>query len=122
VRAYFQAQQMFGIPKKGQCDYTQVLELDLAGVKPSRGRPQAPSGSHRAPEAQGGVRQDPPGALAGRYGKSKDEVGRRYHQIVEPLQPIPHVTGGGEQAPETAPEVVRTVSPGRTRTRLPKRR
>src|SRR5213595_754555 len=25
MRAYFQAQQMFGIPKKGQCDYTQVL-------------------------------------------------------------------------------------------------
>src|SRR5438270_12885703 len=30
LRAYFQAQEMFGIPKAGQCDYTQTLELDLS--------------------------------------------------------------------------------------------
>src|SRR5438067_2158626 len=42
MRAYFQAQQMFGIPKKGQCDYTQVLELDLASVGPSVAGPKRP--------------------------------------------------------------------------------
>src|SRR6476619_2322231 len=30
LAAYFKAQGMFGIPKKGQIDYSQVLELDLA--------------------------------------------------------------------------------------------
>src|SRR5437773_6007942 len=40
MRAYFQAQQMFGIPKKGECDYTQVLELDLGSVRPSVAGPK----------------------------------------------------------------------------------
>src|SRR5438270_2050855 len=30
LRAYYQEQGLFGIPKKGECDYTQVVELDLA--------------------------------------------------------------------------------------------
>src|SRR6266446_6747064 len=35
LRAYYQEQGLFGIPKKGQVDYTQVLDLDIASVKPS---------------------------------------------------------------------------------------
>jgi aconitate hydratase len=108
VRAYFQAQQMFGIPKKGQCDYTQVLELDLASVKPSVAGPKRPQDRIELPklkEVFGKILQEP--SPAG-YGKAKEEVGKRYHQIVEPLQPVPHVTGGGEQAPETVPEAVRS--------------
>src|SRR6266542_2942093 len=34
-RSYFLAQELFGIPRGGQCDYTQVIELDLASVRPS---------------------------------------------------------------------------------------
>jgi len=43
MRAYYQAQGMFGIPPAGACDYSQVLRLDLSTVKPSvagPGRPQ----------------------------------------------------------------------------------
>src|SRR5207253_4814444 len=32
LRSYFQEQGLFGIPKKGECDYTQLLELDLGTV------------------------------------------------------------------------------------------
>ncbi len=39
---YFTAQGMFGMPKKGQCDYSTVLELDLAEVKPSLAGPKRP--------------------------------------------------------------------------------
>src|SRR3979411_2247355 len=42
VRAYFQAQQLFGIPKAGQCDYTQVLDLDLSTVQTSVAGPKRP--------------------------------------------------------------------------------
>src|SRR5207248_1458267 len=42
LRDYFTAQGMFGIPKKGQCDYTQTLELDLASVRPSVAGPKRP--------------------------------------------------------------------------------
>ncbi|MGE0875991.1 MAG: aconitate hydratase AcnA [Burkholderiales bacterium] len=39
---YFKAQDMFGIPKAGQIDYSQVLELDLSGVMPSLAGPKRP--------------------------------------------------------------------------------
>jgi aconitate hydratase len=42
LRNYFNAQEMFGIPVEGQCDYSQVLTLDLATVKPSVAGPKRP--------------------------------------------------------------------------------
>ena len=41
-RAYYQAQGLFGIPKAGQCDYSQTLQLDLSSVKPSVAGPKRP--------------------------------------------------------------------------------
>ena len=41
-RSYFQAQQMFGIPRHGEVDYSQVLELDLADVQPGLAGPRRP--------------------------------------------------------------------------------
>ncbi|MBU6301475.1 MAG: aconitate hydratase AcnA [Verrucomicrobia bacterium] len=42
VRAYFQAQGMFGIPGKGEIDYSSELELDLSGIVPSVAGPKRP--------------------------------------------------------------------------------
>jgi aconitate hydratase len=39
---YFQAQQLFGMPKKGAIDYSVDLELDLASVQPSVAGPKRP--------------------------------------------------------------------------------
>jgi aconitate hydratase len=41
-RAYFKAQGLYGIPKQGDIDYSQVLELDLASVMPSLAGPKRP--------------------------------------------------------------------------------
>jgi aconitate hydratase len=41
-RAYFKAQGLFGIPKAGQIDYSETLELDLATVSPSLAGPKRP--------------------------------------------------------------------------------
>lgn len=41
-RSYYKAQGLFGIPKKGECDYSQVVELNLADVKPSVAGPKRP--------------------------------------------------------------------------------
>jgi aconitate hydratase len=41
-RAYFQAQGMFGMPKAGDLDYTNVLELDLGKVPASVAGPKRP--------------------------------------------------------------------------------
>ncbi|MCS7009239.1 MAG: aconitate hydratase AcnA, partial [Chthoniobacterales bacterium] len=40
--AYFRAQGMFGMPRMGQIDYSSILELDLATVKPSVSGPKRP--------------------------------------------------------------------------------
>src|SRR5262245_36207679 len=41
-RNYFKAQQMFGIPAKGECDYSTVLELNLQDVQPAVAGPKRP--------------------------------------------------------------------------------
>ena len=42
VRRYYQAQGLFGMPARGQCDYTSVLDVDLAGIEPSVAGPKRP--------------------------------------------------------------------------------
>src|SRR5688572_28591327 len=42
VRRYFQAQGLFGMPQRGQCDYTTVLDVDLGAVEPSVAGPKRP--------------------------------------------------------------------------------
>ncbi|MFI4923139.1 MAG: aconitate hydratase, partial [Burkholderiales bacterium] len=41
-RSYFKAQGLYGIPRAGQIDYSKVLELDLASIKPSLAGPKRP--------------------------------------------------------------------------------
>jgi aconitate hydratase len=40
--AYFKAQNMYGVPKAGEIDYTRVLELNLSDVTPSLAGPKRP--------------------------------------------------------------------------------
>ena len=40
--AYFKAQQLFGVPKAGDIDYSQVVKLDLGTVAPSLAGPKRP--------------------------------------------------------------------------------
>jgi aconitate hydratase len=42
IEAYYKAQGLFGIPKKGEIDYSQVVEMDLAQVVPSVSGPRLP--------------------------------------------------------------------------------
>ena len=42
VENYFKAQEMWGIPQKGQIDYTDDLELDLSSVVPAVSGPKRP--------------------------------------------------------------------------------
>jgi aconitate hydratase len=50
VKAYLQAQGMFGMPKKGDIDYTDVVELDLSTVKPAVAGPRRPHDRLDLPE------------------------------------------------------------------------
>ncbi|HEX4985198.1 MAG TPA: aconitate hydratase AcnA [Burkholderiales bacterium] len=42
LAAYFKAQKLYGIPKKGEIDYSKVVELDLGTVAPSLAGPKRP--------------------------------------------------------------------------------
>ena len=41
-REYFKNQEMFGMPKAGDLDYSRVVELDISGVRPSVAGPKRP--------------------------------------------------------------------------------
>jgi aconitate hydratase len=47
---YFRAQQMFGIPRKGEIDYSVDIDLDLADVQPSVAGPKRPQDRINLPE------------------------------------------------------------------------
>ena len=42
LQSYFKAQELYGIPRKGDIDYTRELELDLSTVTPSLAGPRRP--------------------------------------------------------------------------------
>ncbi|MCB1062840.1 MAG: aconitate hydratase [Verrucomicrobiae bacterium] len=42
VESYYKAQGLFGIPDKGDCDYTDLLELDLTTIVPAVAGPKRP--------------------------------------------------------------------------------
>lgn len=42
VREYYEAQGLFGVPKSGEIDYTQVIDLDLGSIVPSVAGPRRP--------------------------------------------------------------------------------
>ncbi len=40
--SYFRAQEMFGMPEPGEIDYSRVIEIDLAAIRPSVAGPRRP--------------------------------------------------------------------------------
>jgi aconitate hydratase len=50
IDAYYRAQGMFGMPAKGEIDYTRVIELDLGSIVPSLSGPKRPQDRVSLPE------------------------------------------------------------------------
>jgi aconitate hydratase len=76
---YFRAQDMFGMPRKGEIDYSIDLELNLGEVQPSVAGPKRPQDRINLPELGSTFRSlfaKPIGE--GGYGKSADELQRRF--------------------------------------------
>jgi aconitate hydratase len=120
VRSYFDAQGMFGIPRKGECLYSQVLELDLAEVRPSVSGPKRPQDRINLAEIKqrfGDLLQKP--MAENGYGKLNSEV-RLRHRVnigVKGGNGAAPLVGGGGQESETVPEAVMDqVSPINTST------
>jgi aconitate hydratase len=102
-RNYYKAQGMFGIPRKGQVDYTKVLELDLGTVRASVAGPKRPQDRIEIdvlkPTFVNMLQAEAPNG----YGKSATEVERKIKTIVGADPKTSHVAGGGEQEMESVP-------------------
>jgi aconitate hydratase len=102
-RSYYQAQGLFGMPLGGECDYSQVLDLDLSSVKPSVSGPRRPQDRIPLPDL-GRVFRDLLGKPAsdGGYGKPPESLSRRFPTRigVHTVSPEKPLVGGGRQEPE----------------------
>jgi aconitate hydratase len=93
---YFKAQRLFGMPQKGDIDYSKVLELDLASVKASVAGPKRPQDRIELDVLKtrfiNELQSDPPNG----YGKPADEISRKARTVVG-VSTGGVVTGGGAQ-------------------------
>ena len=78
---YFRAQKMFGMPRKGEIDYSVDVELDLAEVQPSVAGPKRPQDRISLPELGTTFREllEKP-VQAGGYGKKNVDL-REKHPV-----------------------------------------
>ena len=98
VRRYFNAQGLFGVPARGDCDYTTVIDIDLADIEPSVAGPRRPQDRI----ALGRLKDQFLALLtsADGYGK-RDAAGRATVRLADGKAPRP---GGGEQSEDTLPD------------------
>jgi aconitate hydratase len=108
VRNYFKAQGMFGIPRKGECDYSIVLELDLATIVPSVAGPKRPQDRIALPDLKEqflNLLERP--VADGGYGKTTAEIAVRYPADIGASQHgLAMIAGGGEQHSAGVPSPV----------------
>lgn len=100
VEDYLKEQQLFGIPKKGEIDYSHVFELDLSSIKPCVSGPKRPQDRIDLNELKSKFIQlfSKP-TTDGGYGKQESEYEKRiairsdgtFHTFA------PHETGGVEE-------------------------
>src|SRR5205809_102265 len=77
--SYFRAQKMFGMPRKGEVDYSVDLELDLAAVQPSVAGPKRPQDRVNLPDLGMVFRSLLEKPLKdGGYGKSTGDLGKQH--------------------------------------------
>jgi aconitate hydratase len=103
VRQYYKAQGLFGIPRAGQCDYSTLLELDLATVQPSVAGPKRPQDRINLPDLKAKFRELFSRKDATGYGKPEADLGKRFREAAAPTTST--LTGGGAQQTESAPTV-----------------
>jgi aconitate hydratase len=79
---YFRAQKMFGMPRRGEIDYTVEIDLDLAEVQPSVAGPKRPQDRINLPDLEKTFREllEKP-VRDGGYGKK--DVDLRHKHLVE---------------------------------------
>jgi aconitate hydratase len=102
VKSYLTEQGMFGVPRAGQCDYSEIVELDLGSVRGSVSGPRRPQERIELPDlgrrfAELLTAPSPTG-----FGKPVEEREKRWRRRGGTAPVL--VRGGGEQDPATLPD------------------
>src|SRR5881227_1266236 len=102
VRNYLKAQGMFGMPRRGDVDYSILLELDLGTIVPSVAGPKRPQDRIALPELERKFRELlEKDVKSGGYGKALSEIDHRFKTTLDTCDGKGRV-GGGLQKSETA--------------------
>lgn len=103
IRNYYDAQQMFGIPKDGEVDYSAVLDLNLETITPSVAGPKRPQDRIELSSLDDRFLElfSQPVADGG-YGKAAEDIEKR-HVVTLCGFPAETVTGGGDQDSKSVP-------------------
>jgi aconitate hydratase len=103
IRSYYITQQMFGIPKENEVDYTTVLELDLETVTPSVSGPKRPQDRIELSQLDDRFLELFTKSVAdGGYGKEEADLEKRF-MVTLGEGDGEMVGGGGDQNPRSVP-------------------
>ncbi|MEO8072924.1 MAG: aconitate hydratase [Acidobacteriota bacterium] len=117
IRNYYTAQGMFGIPKKGEVDYTNVIELDLATITPAVAGPKRPQDRIELTDLKDkfGELFTAPVSESG-YGKAAEDLEKEF-MVTMGANLAGVAVGGGAQSPASVPVPIKNnVSPENTNT------
>jgi aconitate hydratase len=115
IRSYYEAQGMFGIPRAGDCQYSQLIELNLAEIEPSVSGPKRPQDRIELSDLKerfNELLQKPIGENG--YNKGREELDARFPVNLSATtattaaggdgRSLPVLAGGGMQDTDTVPQ------------------
>jgi aconitate hydratase len=103
IRNYYVAQQMFGVPRTGDVDYTTVLDLNLETITPAVAGPKRPQDRIELSQLDDRfVELFTKPVSDGGYGKEDDDLEKRF-MVTIGGHGDGIVVGGGDQNPRSVP-------------------
>ncbi len=103
IMNYYKAQEMFGIPKEGEVDYTVVYDLDLSSIQPSVAGPKRPQDRVNLANLDDRFKElfSMPVSDGG-FGKTNEDLDRRVMVTIGGVAETSN-GGGGEQSGRSIP-------------------
>jgi aconitate hydratase len=103
VEKYLKAQELFGVPREGEIDYTKVLELDLSSIKPSIAGPKRPQDRIHLPDLKKRFEElFAASPSSGGYGKPLLDLEKPYYLNGKDVSSQAPQDAGGTEQPTSA--------------------
>jgi aconitate hydratase len=107
IRSYFTAQEMFGIPLKGEVDYSNTIELDLTTIVPAVAGPKRPQDRIELTDLKEKFTELFTNPISeGGYGKEAGDLEKQF-MVTVGADTATIASGGGGQIHSTVPQAVK---------------